>query len=192
LGDIIDSEFDLNWKMTGRATMQNVKIKPEMFTKVLGLPLEIVYSKIGTIDLDIPILNYASKPVKAHVNDVQIVVRPITDKARWDFTKLLQDPDLSKIEMEINSYVWNKFEELKLSKDEKQKQDDILRTTIEIVLDNIQLKISKIHIRIENPVDLLSSQASFAMGVTMDYLNVFTVDENSYPVDFINRSSPEN
>ena len=52
LGDIIDTEFDLSYSLVqGGANLTNVKIKPDVFTKVFGLPLEIVYSKIGKVEM---------------------------------------------------------------------------------------------------------------------------------------------
>jgi hypothetical protein len=66
----------------------------------MGIPLEVIYSNVGQLDLDFS-LRYATTPTKAIIDDVQIVVRPISDKSTWDFKKLLDNSDTESIENAI-------------------------------------------------------------------------------------------
>lgn len=54
------------------------------------------------------------------------------------------------------------------------------------IIDNIQIKVSSIHIRFE---DAISN--AFAWGITMDSLEAYTCDEN-WKKNYIDRTKEEN
>ena len=119
LGDFVETELNVNVSVfSGKAELQNVNLKPDIFKKN-GLPLELIYGKIGELKLEVPYANLGSKPVIAKLNDLQIVVRPITDQAQWDMKSILDNKDTTAAELAINEYVWTKYNEFKVSNKHK-------------------------------------------------------------------------
>ena len=53
----------------------------------------MVHGKIGSLKLDVPYMALRAKPVHAELNDLYLVVRPITDSSEWDFSVLLKDQE---------------------------------------------------------------------------------------------------
>ena len=65
-------------------------------------------------------------------------------------------------------------------------------TYTEMIVDNIKVHLSNIHIRIENKEEKSeSSIGNFSMGLTLDSVDVITVDEEGEPVKFIDRRKKE-
>ncbi len=52
-----------------------MKLKASMFDS-LPVPFALKYGIIGTINLDIPVLNFLSKPLTIEIRDVLAVIRP--------------------------------------------------------------------------------------------------------------------
>ena len=70
LGDFVETDLNVNVSMlSGRAELKNVSLKPDIFKKN-GLPLELIYGKIGELILEVPYASLGSKPVIAKLNNV--------------------------------------------------------------------------------------------------------------------------
>jgi len=63
---------------------------------------------------------------------------------------LVEVTDLTSIELAINNYVINKYEELKKTKEELQEDAKMNVTYAEMIADNIKVVIQNVHIRVEN------------------------------------------
>jgi hypothetical protein len=84
LGKYVETGLDVKVAaLSGKAELRNVNLKPDIFEQH-GLPFELLYGKIGELQIEVPYTALGSKPVIAKLNNVEIVVRPITDKAKWD------------------------------------------------------------------------------------------------------------
>jgi hypothetical protein len=54
LGKYVESDLDVNVSMlSGKAELKNVSLKPEIF-KENGLPFELIYGKIGELNISVP------------------------------------------------------------------------------------------------------------------------------------------
>jgi len=70
--------------------------------------------------------------------------------------------------------------------------NEIEMTYTEMIVDNIKVHLSNIHIRIENKEEkTASSIGNFSLGMTLDSCDVITVDESGDPVKFIDRRQKE-
>jgi hypothetical protein len=57
--------------------MSNLSIKPDIM-QILNLPFIIKYSKLGKLTIDIPSL--FSKPIKAEIDEIFILIVPLNEK----------------------------------------------------------------------------------------------------------------
>src|SRR5688572_613562 len=65
---------------SGDIVVKNITIKPEVF-KTLDIPVELKYSSVGSLKIDISWTHLASQPVVVSLEDVFIVVQPISKDA---------------------------------------------------------------------------------------------------------------
>jgi Vacuolar protein sorting-associated protein len=150
LGDFIENDLSVSMSLfSGQADLKDVSIKRDVFQK-FGLPLEMIFGKIGHLKLKVPYASLSSNPVQALLEEVDIIVRPLTDEAQWEMDKLVKVQDLSSIEYALNSYVWTKYEELKKTQAERNADAKMNITYTEMIVDNIQVTLQNIHIRVEN------------------------------------------
>jgi hypothetical protein len=89
------------------------------------------------LKLDVPYTSLSSKPVTAKLDNVQICLQPITDRDKWDFEKLAQEEDLTKVEQAINEYVWNKYEEYKADAAGDKTDQGLNIGYAEMIVDNV-------------------------------------------------------
>jgi len=117
LGNIIEDDLKISTSLrSGEANLEGVLIKKDMFQQY-GFPLEIIYGKISRMKIKVPYTSLSSEPVQVFLDGLDVVVRPITDMAKWDLKNLVKGTNLTEIELSINHYVWDKYEELKKSKE---------------------------------------------------------------------------
>lgn len=60
---------------SGSVKLENLQIKPTLFD-TMPLPFTLHYGKIGKIELEIPVINIASSPLKIKISDVFIFIKP--------------------------------------------------------------------------------------------------------------------
>ena len=158
------------------------------------MPLELIYGKVGKLQIDVDIIHIKTRPVYVEVQDVQIVVKPITESEEWE--KLSRDISeterLQKLELAINEFVWSKFEELKQAELEKSIDKKSKVSLQDIVLDNIKVILKDIHVRIENPAQKKGLVTPFSIGLTLKQVTIDQIDDQNQPVKFMNRSLKEN
>lgn len=75
---------------SGKIMLQNVKLRKDIFQQ-FKLPLELVIGKMGLLKITVPWSALGSQPVDVLIEDILIVVRPITDQSSWE----LSDPNTS-------------------------------------------------------------------------------------------------
>jgi vacuolar protein sorting-associated protein 13A/C len=69
---------DLNVSIwNGDVKLQNVRLRADIF-KQFKLPLELVFGRIGNLQVSVPWKSISSKPVDVTIDDVYIVVRKST------------------------------------------------------------------------------------------------------------------
>jgi len=71
--------------LKGDILIENVTIRPEVIEK-LDLPLKMIYSNIGKMQVRIPWTSLSSQPVEICLQDI-LVVLSIQQPSAWDFSK---------------------------------------------------------------------------------------------------------
>lgn len=154
----------------GDVVLNNLILKQSAL-KELDLPVSTLYGHLGKLVLKIPWKNLYSAPVEAIVDKLYILAVPNTD-IRYNAEK-----------EDKNSFEAKKAELLRIEQAKKIEEDRdkpvadktfTEKLTAQIV-NNVQIKISDIHIRYE---DTTTTGFPFAFGVTLSNLSVHTTDKN--------------
>ncbi|XP_029725509.1 intermembrane lipid transfer protein Vps13 isoform X2 [Aedes albopictus] len=154
----------------GDVVLNNLILKQSAL-KELDLPVSTLYGHLGKLVLKIPWKNLYSAPVEAIVDKLYILAVPNTD-IRYNAEK-----------EDKNSFEAKKAELLRIEqakKNEEERDKPVAdktfteKLTAQIV-NNVQIKISDIHIRYE---DTTTTGFPFAFGVTLSNLSVHTTDKN--------------
>ena len=114
----------------------------------MPLPFTLHYGKVGSIKLDIPVINIASSPLKVEISDVFILIKP-------------KHFDLWSEKVEIEAFInktlsyLDKYEAyLTESTQLEQSNPGMMANLITKIIDNIQVKISNVYIRIEDELSI--------------------------------------
>ncbi|XP_055620155.1 intermembrane lipid transfer protein Vps13 isoform X3 [Toxorhynchites rutilus septentrionalis] len=154
----------------GDVVLHNLILKQSAL-KELDLPVTTLYGHLGKLVLKIPWKNLYSAPVEAIVDKLYLLAVPNTD-VRYNSEKE------EKNAFEAKKAELARIEQAKKSEEDKDKpvadKTFTEKLTAQIV-NNVQIKISDIHIRYE---DTTTTGYPFAFGVTLSNLSVHTTDAN--------------
>lgn len=185
LGKYVEGIDSQNIKLSiwnGDFSIENVSLKKDALEDA-NLPVNLVHSHIGRVWASLPWKNISSKPVEMELDDIYVVVSP---KSKEDLMKIALDLSMNRKAF-IDNYAKQIEETIK--KQSKEVTDDgyTARVTKKII-DNIQVRVRNIHIRLESH---LEGMKPFAVGASIDSLNIFTTDENGKKI-FLDRTKKEN
>lgn len=167
---------------SGNVDISNIRIKPSVVSQ-LNVPFELKFGMVENIKMKIPWKQLSSAPVVVNLKGLYLLVAP-KDKQRW---KELESDFVSnrhKILVNYSKTLMDTITERINIKKEGEKEKGYFGKLIEKIIDNLQVSISDIHIRLEsvnNPVENLG------FGVTLDHLYMHTTDEN-WKESFIDRT----
>ncbi|XP_054740711.1 intermembrane lipid transfer protein Vps13 [Anastrepha obliqua] len=154
----------------GDVVLNNLKVKENALDE-LDLPLQLVYGFLGKLVLKIPWKNLYSQPVVAQIEDLYMLVSP-KQSVQYDAEKE------ETYELQTKQAALKALEEAhkrELMKNETKPDATFSEKLTAQIVNNLQVKISNIHIRYE---DASTTGESFAFGVTLHDLELYTTDEN--------------
>ena len=162
----------------GDINLKNLKVKSDALTQ-LGIPYKVVDGFVGKLHVKIPWTSLTSSPLKVTLSDVMVRLkaRPPTE---WNEEKELQLFKSSKASS-IKNY------ENVLSSELSSSQSDpgfVERLTTKII-DNLQVNLSNIYIRIEDDV---STDEPFSVGLAISSVVAATCNEN-WETEFVANSN---
>ena len=167
---------------SGNIVLENVQINKEIF-QLINIPLNLNFGLIGKLKISVPWNKLSSSPVEIHLENVFIVISPesFENLNLLDFNSI--ENKLKNIESFAKEQI-KKFAEKSEEIKEKSGNSYLSKMIIRIV-DNIQINIKNIHIRLERKSN------NFSMGVILKSLEVFTTDEK-WKKNFLDRTKEEN
>ena len=80
----------------------------------MKLPLELIVGKLGKLSIKVPWSSLGSTPVDVVIEDLYIVVKPVTDQSKWVLPDIDAD-DLKVKEMAIHTFAHAAYQELIVS-----------------------------------------------------------------------------
>ena len=183
----LDSDKMQTSVWSGEVSIQNLKVK-ESIGDTLKIPLKVLYSNIGSIVATVPWRDLGNSPVHVQVDDLFLIMSP---KDKVDLEQLganifeQRQALLEALALEIEENIKTATENEGKTGEEGE---GWMAGIINKIVNNIQIKITNIHIRIECD---LPGQSFFAFGITLNLLEIYTVDESGER-RFLDPSKAEN
>lgn len=137
--------------------------------KDLDLPIEVVHGYLGKLSLKIPWKNLYTEPVEAIVERLYVLAKP-SKSVRYDAEK---DEKRQIAEKRGKLKLIEEANAAKAAVDKLKTDKSFMEKMIVQIVNNIQIKISDIHIRYE---DGSTSNNMFAFGLTLRSLDIHTTD----------------
>ena len=144
-GQIIQGLDKSNLKIgvwQGNITIKNVSVRPEIFNK-FELPLQMLFSHIGKLELKVPWSSLGSKPVEVLLENVFVILTETNEK-EWkpiDYASI--GKRLEVVETFAKDYLHKIIGKEKgnmKNKEEKEGEGGLIARTTEKVLDNLQVR----------------------------------------------------
>lgn len=137
--------------------------------KDLDLPIEVVHGYLGKLSLKIPWKNLYTEPVEAVVERLYVLAKPSKSVA-FDAVK----EELRQVaEKRAKLKLIEGANEAKAAVDKLKTDKSFMEKMIVQIVNNIQIKISDIHIRYE---DGTTANNMFAFGLTLKRFDIHTTD----------------
>jgi vacuolar protein sorting-associated protein 13A/C len=156
----------------GCVELTDLQLKSEALFE-LGLPIEVKAGYIGKISLTIPWTSLYSLPVKVNVEDVYVLAGPITDR-KYDARKE------KALTLAIKHNKLAELERTKVDDDDPTPEDkSFLEKLTATIVNNIQITVSRIHIRYEDKVTMPGQP--FACGIMLKSLSAETTNDQWKP-----------
>lgn len=188
LGDYIEGITKDNLKLgvwSGKIELKNLQLNHSGIEK-LKLPLNIINGYVSSLKLNIPWTSLGSQPVKIYIDGIYLLVGPLNfNKFNLNETnirfniqkkeKLLQAEKAVELAANINNEQQN-----------DSKNTTYLQNLTTKIIDNIEIKISNIHIRYEDSQTFPGEIFSF--GITLENFSVTTTN-NKWEETFIAREN---
>ncbi|PRP88859.1 hypothetical protein PROFUN_00327 [Planoprotostelium fungivorum] len=155
----------------GDVVLQDLEINKDALNN-LGLPFELKHGIIGKLVLKVPWQSLKSKPVVVQVSEVLVVLRPQFHSYGEYDEKAEKKRNATAKRARIDN-----AELMKSIKNEtaQDKSDGFVAKMATKIIDNIQIDISQIHVRIED--DLTNPNFPFSIGFCIDRVAVSSTDE---------------
>ena len=158
---------------SGKIDLQNLQINRTGIQK-LKLPVNVINGFVESISVRVPWTSLASKPVKILINGVYILMGPADttdldpDEAHErnvaiDKAKLLQAEQAVELVAQLSEHT-------------DPKTTSMFQNMATQILDNLEIRISNIHIRYEDSKTFPGS--TFSFGITLKSFLVTTTDED--------------
>lgn len=163
-------DVDLSvWR--GEAKLKNVELKPDALD-FLNLPIAIRVGFAGKIFLQVDWKHLNSKPAKIELDDLRIVCGP---QSKFQITEEMEKKQ-EESEQNAKKQLLDTWESLTLvpQEDTKQKPDaGYTARMLEKVIDNIHVKVNRVHIRYEDNV----KNRNFSFGIAIGELTAITTND---------------
>lgn len=174
LGKFVDGLSVDNLKVgvfSGKISLLNLKLKPSALEDV-NLPVTITNGSLKKLILRIPWTHLESKPVVVEMDGLLLQVGP------FDLMKTTPD-GLRKVLLEAKHKALENVDEMILRNvvlADKQAEKNYMQKLVIKIIDNIEIKISNIHVRYEDISRVTS--VPYSAGFTLESITVATTDNN--------------
>ncbi|XP_017782476.1 PREDICTED: vacuolar protein sorting-associated protein 13C isoform X2 [Nicrophorus vespilloides] len=150
----------------GDVVLNNLELKQSALSE-LDLPVQTVYGRLEKLVLKIPWKNLYGAAVEVSVEGLYLLVQPNKE--------VKYDPEKEEHRhQEFKQAQLERLEAAKAMKGIKKGDDSFVEKLVAQIIKNVQLSIKKIHVRYEEK----RLERPYAMGVTLNNLQVQTTDEN--------------
>ena len=168
---------------SGRVVLENLSLRPDA---LLGLvPAKLQVGTIGRLEMVVPWHKLGSMPVSLELHDVYVLATPLNEETSWR-PEAEEARRWSKKQAALRTRGGELRELLAELQGSLETADDdsITPGLLGLILDNVQVTVSNVHLRYE---DRINSSAPCALGVRLVGLHVKSIDEEGR-TRFVERS----
>jgi vacuolar protein sorting-associated protein 13A/C len=158
---------------SGRVVLENLSLRPDA---LLGLvPAKLQVGTIGRLEMVVPWHKLGSMPVSLELHDVYVLATPLNEETSWR-PEAEEARRWSKKQAALRTRGGELRELLAELQGSLETADDdsITPGLLGLILDNVQVTVSTVHLRYE---DRITSSAPCALGVRLAGLHVKSIDE---------------
>lgn len=173
LGDFIQNLDSENLDISlcrGKIEMRDLKLKQDAL-HILGLPFNIAYGVIKSIDINIKWTKLNSSPLKVSISGIHIYITP-KDPKTWEESREKSALCKSKV-LKIKQFEALQVKEIT----DAQSEGGFFKRHIMKIIDNIQIELKDLYIRYEHKIQ----GSEFTAGIFLKVLMAQTCDENWDP-----------
>ncbi|KAH9250730.1 hypothetical protein BASA81_011446 [Batrachochytrium salamandrivorans] len=154
---------------SGDVVLHNLRLKRDALSK-LRLPIDVIDGTLDDLKLSIPWSDLKGKPLKVEINNLHILAVP---KASTDYDPSEEEERAQFLKKQKLAAADQILARTKTAGGEDNSFFTQLTTKL---LDNLQLSISNIHIRYEDPS--ISTKIPFSIGISLSELLAVSTDAN--------------
>ncbi|GAM28695.1 hypothetical protein SAMD00019534_118710, partial [Acytostelium subglobosum LB1] len=164
----------------GNVVLTNLELKEDALNNLpINMPITVKKGYLGRLELKVPWKDLKSKPVIVNIDSIYALAVPQTQNYKYDEeAEKKKEKELKR--KRIENYEWMKS--IKEAENEqtggKATDSSFTDRLVTKIIDNLQIKINKIHIRFENRNEL---GRLYAVGVTLDNISAQSCDERWIP-----------
>eukprot|EP00347_Sterkiella_histriomuscorum_P000566 403375355 len=188
LGDYLEGLDKKNLSLgvwSGNINLENVHFKRSIFQK-LKLPLTLRLGRIGKLQMIVPWRSLSSSPVEVIINNVNIIITP-QNKEEWQLIETFHTNYEMRQQM-ITQFAAQLYSQLIKSQEAEQQEQGFFKSLVTKILDNVQLTIQNIHVRLESSEKLRST---FSMGLTLKEITIHTTNQ-TWQKEYFDRTQESN
>jgi hypothetical protein len=163
--DLNTEQFSLSI-FSGTVELENLKLKRDIF-QVLGLPIKLLTSRIGRIQIKIPWTSWYSNPLMVNIQDLNILLSPNSPE-NWT------EQDAKTLILKTKTYLLQQFEAIHEDGQDFSNSFSFLGSLSSKLINNLCLDIQNFYIRFE---DERSFQVPFSIGFYMKELHLYNCNE---------------
>ncbi|XP_074052805.1 intermembrane lipid transfer protein VPS13A isoform X2 [Macrotis lagotis] len=160
----------------GAVALKNLEIKENALSE-LDVPFKVKIGIIDKLNLVIPWTNLYTQPVEAVLDGIYLLIVPSTT-LKYDAIK----EEKYLLEMKQNELKRIEDAKQKMANKEnppQEKQDSFSEKLIAQIIKNLQLKISNIHVRVED--DTTNRKNPLSFGISLQNFSMETTDQDWKP-----------
>ena len=193
---------------SGKIILNDLKINAaavnkELSNSPLPLPITILNGSIGSITCEIPWTRLSSRSVKVSVKDIFLLATttaasapssnqnsptsPTSNSSQRATALATTNASRLKTRALTESEIWG---DSTASTSSNKAPDSFGSRLVTRILENLDIDISNIHLRIQNPSSP-SNASPCAIGVTLQHFKIFSTDANRQP-SFVDREKSSN
>ncbi|GAM18638.1 hypothetical protein SAMD00019534_018130 [Acytostelium subglobosum LB1] len=163
----------------GNVVLNNLELKEDALANLpINLPISVVKGFLGKLELHVPWKDLRSKPVIVEIESIYALAVPTSSNYKYD-----EETEVKKAREAKRKRVQS-YELMKTLRDEASEEkaggDSFASRLVTKIIDNLQVRIKKIHIRFENKSSI--TNRLYAVGVTLDGISAQSTDENWAPM----------
>uniref|UniRef100_A0A1B0D2C6 Uncharacterized protein n=1 Tax=Phlebotomus papatasi TaxID=29031 RepID=A0A1B0D2C6_PHLPP len=169
--------------LSGEVELENLPLRRDALRN-LGLPLQALSGSVGKIKLQVPVRQFWTAPWCIYIEKVNVVVGPV-NLEEWDAEAEEQaDLDFKVARLDRLEAKWRAAREASIEGSCYYASSysgwmNFGTSLVTNIVENLQLKISDVHIRYEDSITVPNHR--FACGITVEWLSAQSCDSNWQP-----------